>query len=164
MRETLCEKWTPRLIRVRPLTLISSAAHSISEPINQAYTAGSGERTSGPVLYQAEDVAALPRTQDLNLIVAYICSGYFAAQTLPSGLTPPRPCDTRTGWRRMTLIRCSCCGIVPVLLELEMRLGQVLRPRLGKDQRGALPFRRCLRNGRVALFRTRSKLERDMWC
>lgn len=134
--------------------LIPSAAHSI-ERINQASSAGSGERTSRPVPYQAEDVAALPKTQGLNLIDAYICSECFAAQTLPSGLTLLRPRDTRTGWRRMTLrrIRCSCCGITPILLELVMRLDQVPRRGLGKDQRGALPFRRCLQKERLRYLR-----------
>lgn len=106
------------------------------------------------------------RPKTINLLDAYICSGYFAALTLPDGQYSP---SAPTAPRRYQ------DGLEADDLEEDMLFMVWYRPQASvaaaKDSLGgesgvanqaSVPALSAKR--KLMIFRTRSKLERDAWC
>ena len=107
----------------------------------------------------------------INLIDAYICSGYFAAQALPEGQfnpdAPPLARRYQDGLETEDPEEDTLFMIWyrPQSVAAGDEVGQSAEAQL-RDSRGtknaATPPLSA--KGKIALFRTRSKLERDAWC
>jgi len=110
------------------------------------------------------------KRKSINLIDAYVCSGYFAAQTLPSGQFKP---DAPAVARRYADGLETDDPEEDTLFMLWYRSHHVG----AGDEAGSSPAAQLQRGPshgavipplsakrKVALFRTRSKLERDAWC
>lgn len=108
--------------------------------------------------------------KSINLIDAYVCSGYFAAQTLPSGQFKP---DTPAMARRYADGLETNDPEEDTLFMLwyhshsvgagdETGSSPAAQLRRGSSHGAVIPPLSAKR--KVALFRTRSKLERDAWC
>jgi hypothetical protein len=110
------------------------------------------------------------KRKTINLIDAYVCSGYFAAQTLPSGQFKP---DMPTTARRYAdgletddpeedTLFMLWYHSHPVGAGDETGSGPAAQIGKGPTRGAVIPPLSAKR--KVALFRTRSKLERDAWC
>ena len=110
------------------------------------------------------------KRKTINLIDAYVCSGYFAAQALPSGQFKP---DMPTTARRYAdgletddpeedTLFMLWYRAHPVGAGDETR--SVPAAQLGKGTVPSAIIPPLSAKRKVALFRTRSKLERDAWC
>jgi len=110
------------------------------------------------------------KRKSINLIDAYVCSGYFAAQTLPSGQFRP---DIPTMARRYAdgletddpeedTLFMLWYRPHPVGAGDETGSSPAAQLRRGPPHSAVIPPLSAKR--KVALFRTRSKLERDAWC
>lgn len=110
------------------------------------------------------------KRKTINLIDAYVCSGYFAAQTLPSGQFKP---DTPATARRYAdgletddpeedTLFMLWYRSHPVGAGDEAGSSPAAQLRSGPPRSAVVPPLSAKR--KVALFRTRSKLERDSWC
>ena len=101
----------------------------------------------------------------INLLDAYVCSGYFAAQTLPKGQyrpnTPAAPRRYQDGLEtddpeEDTLFTVWYRKKAPVVDIVLAGAGDASTPQNGVP---GLASKR-----KLVIFRTRSKLERDGWC
>ena len=110
------------------------------------------------------------KRKTINLIDAYVCSGYFAAQTLPPGQFRP---DTPVVARRYAdgleaddpeedTLFMLWYHSHPVGAGDETGSSPAGQLRKGPPRSAVIPPLSAKR--KVALFRTRSKLERDAWC
>lgn len=111
------------------------------------------------------------KRKTINLIDAYVCSGFFAAQALPPGQFKP---DMPTTARRYAdgletddpeedTLFMLWYHPHPIGFGDENGSGPAAQIGKGSARRGAtIPPLSAKR--KVALFRTRSKLERDAWC
>lgn len=110
------------------------------------------------------------KRKTINLIDAYVCSGYFAAQALPSGqFKPDMPATARRYADGLetddpeedTLFM---LWYTPHPVGAGDEAGSTPGAQIGKgsDRTAVIPPLSAKR--KVALFRTRSKLERDAWC
>lgn len=110
------------------------------------------------------------KRKTVNLIDAYVCSGYFAAQTLPDGQFKP---DMPATARRYADGLETDDPEEDTLFMLWYRS----HPVGAGDETGSSPGAQIWKGTvpsavvpplsakrKVALFRTRSKLERDAWC
>lgn len=108
----------------------------------------------------------------INLIDAYVCSGYFAAQTLPAGqFKPGSPVvarryadgletqDPEEDTLFMLWYRSHPVGAGD---ETGSSPAAQIHKARGPPRSAAIPPLSAKRS--VILFRTRSKLERDAWC
>ena len=126
------------------------------------------------VQYQIKPTMSLHyhKRKPINLIDAYVCSGYFAAQTLPSGQFKP---DTPTVARRYADGLEADDPEEDTLFMLWYRPHPVgagdetgsspaaqIHSAKGPSRSAVIPPLSAKRS--VVLFRTRSKLERDAWC
>jgi len=112
------------------------------------------------------------KRKTINLVDAYVCSGYFAAQTLPSGqFEPEKPTTARryadgleTDDPEEDTLFMLWYHSHPVGAGDESGSGPAaqLRKANGPPHDAVIPQLSAKR--KVALFRTRSKLERDVWC
>jgi hypothetical protein len=111
------------------------------------------------------------KRKTINLIDAYVCSGYFAAQALPSGQFKP---DTPATARRYADGLETDDPEEDTLFMLWYRShpvgagdetgGSVPATLVGKGSVRSAVIPPLSAKRKVALFRTRSKLERDAWC
>ena len=110
------------------------------------------------------------KRKTINLIDAYVCSGYFAAQTLPSGqFTPEMPTTARryadgleTNDPEEDTLFMLWYHSHPIGAGDETGSSPAAQIRKGPARSAVIPPLSAKR--KVALFRTRSKLERDAWC
>jgi hypothetical protein len=106
------------------------------------------------------------KRKTINLLDAYVCSGYFAAQTLPSGqFRPDMPATARryadgleTDDPEEDTLFMLWYHYHPVGAGGATGSGPAAQTKKGPS----IPPLSAKR--KVALFRTRSKLERDAWC
>jgi hypothetical protein len=110
------------------------------------------------------------KRKTINLIDAYVCSGYFAAQALPAGQFNP---DIPATARRYADGLETDDPEEDTLFMLWYRshpigagdeTGSVPAAQIGKGSVHSAAIPPLSAKRKVALFRTRSKLERDAWC
>ena len=110
------------------------------------------------------------KRKTINLLDAYVCSGYFAAQTLPPGQFRP---DMPATARRYADGLETDDPEEDTLFMLWYHFHHVgagdatgsstaSQTKKGPSRSASIPPLSAKR--KVALFRTRSKLERDAWC
>lgn len=110
------------------------------------------------------------KRKTINLIDAYVCSGYFAAQALPSGqfkadtpVTARRYADgLETDDPEEDTLFMLWYRSHPVGAGDETGSTPAAQIKKGSARSAVIPPLSAKR--KVALFRTRSKLERDAWC
>jgi hypothetical protein len=111
------------------------------------------------------------KSKTINLVDAYICSGYFAAQALPEGQFDPdappvarryqdglETVDNEEDTLFMIWYRPHAVGAGD---ETGESAGAQLHKSSGSKE-ASIPALSA--KSKIALFRTRSKLERDSWC
>ena len=111
------------------------------------------------------------KRKTINLIDAYVCSGYFAAQALPPGqFRPDMPVTARryadgleTDDPEEDTLFMLWYHPHPVGAGDDAG-AQVPAMRVGKGPVRSAVIPPLSGKRKVALFRTRSKLERDAWC
>ena len=124
------------------------------------------------IQFQIKPTASLyyQKRKTINLIDAYVCSGYFAAQALPAGqFRPDMPATARRYadgletddpeedtlfmlWYRFHAVGAGDETVSSPAVQIKK----------GPARSAVIPPLSAKR--KVALFRTRSKLERDAWC
>jgi len=171
MWETFCEKGAQRPIQVRLFARLHSCRGFLNTPNRHLQLV----LVSGHLVqYQIKPTMSLHyhKRKPINLIDAYVCSGYFAAQTLPSGQFKP---DMPTMARRYAdgleaddpeedTLFMLWYRPHPVGAGDETGSGPAAQIHKGKgpSHNATIPPLSAKRS--VVLFRTRSKLERDTWC
>lgn len=171
MWEAFREKGAQRPVRVRQFTQI----HSSCRPLQFTTSIRHLQLVlvnGHLVQFRIQPTMSLHyhKRKTINLIDAYVCSGYFAAQTLPSGQFKP---DTPAMARRYAdgleaddpeedTLFMLWYSPHPVGAGDETGSSPAGQLRKGPPRSAVIPPLSAKR--KVALFRTRSKLERDAWC
>ena len=172
MWEGFCEEGAERSIRVRALTELRLSFPRLSR-LNTSTRHLQLVLVNGHLVqFRIKPAKTLyyQKRKTINLIDAYVCSGYFAAQALPSGQFKP---DTPATARRYAdgletddpeedTLFMLWYRSHPVGAGDETGPGSTAQVKKGQPRSAAIPPLSAKR--KVALFRTRSKLERDAWC
>ena len=172
MREGFCEEGTERSIRVRALTELRPSFPRLSR-LNTSIRHLQLVLVNGHLVqFRIKPTRALyyQKRKTINLIDAYVCSGYFAAQTLPSDqFKPDAPATARrypdgleTDDPEEDTLFMLWYRSHPVGAGDETGPDPTARIKKGQSRSAAIPPLSAKR--KVALFRARSKLERDAWC